>query len=304
MDPKSSDNGDNNPIEQPQRGNRILKWGLVILALLVLVDQAVDKWVLDRLNDLRDSVITFVVEYVAVLTFLILLAVFLVFGHYYWASHPGLSAADCAFGDAACSAASATWALAAFALLSFFAATRAVIWTKKAFEIEVQLKLGQSGCSDRTESHVNKEIFVTSESQVLLGRRPAGFTRNDAEQYYEHHAAFTNLGRTALADVCVEVCFEDVNKVRSPRWGFHLGSIRCNDEIHVAVYIAKFFEDMQVLWGHATEQGRPLDFYAEDAISIQRSYPLPSTQIALPGMAQAVGDSAGNSAEAPPKPPA
>ena len=166
------------------------------------------------------------------------------------------------------------------------------MWTRKTFEIEVQLKLGQSACVQREDAHINKTIFITSDNpaQVLLGTKPVGFTRADLPAYYEHHAAFTNLGRSALADVRVHVCFVDVGGKKSPEYEVQLGSIRCPDEIHVAVYISKVFSDMKVLWDHATEQHKTLLFYAVDHVSAaETSFALPDATLELPGMTRVDG---------------
>ncbi|MGA8475087.1 MAG: hypothetical protein WB681_08475 [Candidatus Cybelea sp.] len=217
------------------------------------------------------------------------IVVFFAFGIEYWRHYPGLSWRlwqDCAYGDSSCSMAAATWALGSFALLSFLAAARAVVWTRKLFEIEVQLKLGQTECVNHSELHINKDIFITRESQVLIGSRPAGFTKDQLGEYYDHHAGFTNLGRTALADVGVKVCFVDQNNVRSGLYPVKLGSIRCDDEIHVVIYISKFFHDMTVLWGDATEQGQSLSLFAVNALLAPATFALPSTQLLLPAMAR------------------
>jgi hypothetical protein len=75
--------------------------------------------------------------------------------------------------------------------------------------------------------------------------------------------------------------------VHSEQYTLHLGSIRCNDEIHVAVYIAKLFNEMKVLWGYATGQGKTLPFFAVDSLSAQPTFALPDPQLPLPPMAQA-----------------
>ncbi len=285
---------------------RIGEIALIVLGVLVAAAIAlvalISGAIVGAYTWLRDLIL----EYLAVTLTILAVFTFLGFGISYWRNYPGLSWQlwqRCAYGDAHCSEAAATWTLASFAVLSFLAAARAVIWTRKLFEIEVQLKLGQSACVDRSESHINKEIFVTSESQVLLGYRPAGFTRDELSSYHEHHVAFTNLGRTALADVGVKLCLVDRNNVHSEQYPLHLGSIRCNDEIHVAVYIAKLFHDMKVLWGHATEQGKTLPFFAVDSLSAQPTFAFPDPQLPLPPMAQAINQPNGGAEGMQPKPP-
>ena len=231
-------------------------------------------------------------EFAAIAITIAAVAVFVGFGVSYWFHYPGLSWQlwqRCAYDDPTCSVAAATWALGTFALCSFLAAGRAVFWTRKLFEIEVQLKLGQSRCVDRSDQHIKKEVFVTEEGQVLTGSTPAGFSRDDVQFYWPHHVDFVNLGRTALADVLVKFCFVDQNNVRYPLIPLNLGSIRCDDDIHVAVYIAKRFHDMRVLWGDATEQGRPLRFFAVDALSGETTFALPDHQLPLPPIDQAAG---------------
>lgn len=245
-------------------------------------------------------VIGLIREYLATALTLCWVLAFVIYGVSYWHDHPGLTWQQCAYGEPTCSSAAATWALASFAVLSFLAAARAVVWTRKTFEIEVQLQLGQSGCAQHEDSHINKEIFVTGDSQVLLDGKPVGFTKADLSSYHEHHVAFTNLGRSALADVRVHVCFADVRGVKSSNYQLLLGSIRCSDEIHVAIYISDVFSDMKVLWSGATEKNKPLDFFAVDSLtSAGTRYSLPDPRQPLPGMALANAP-----APAPATPPA
>ncbi len=268
---------------------KLKPWTKIVLigVISVLLIRAAFGWLGRMLVSALRQLVAQLWAYSLVLCVAIGILIFLYHGYKYWSSLPGLTWQTCVYGNSQCSASVATWTLAAFALLSFGAAARAVNWTRKLFEIEIQLKLGQSSCSNHSEEHISKEIFVTDGGQVLLDARPTGFTKAKLADYHEHHVAFINLGRTALADAHVHLCFADPKNVKSQHYPVHLGSIRCNDEIHVGVYIPKTFQDMRVLWGEATEQERRLDFFPVDPIVSEAKYAVPTLQLPLQGMAKA-----------------
>ena len=158
-----------------------------------------------------------------------------------------------------------------FALLSFLAAMEAVLWTARLFEVEVRPILGQTACSHGSSHRANKNLFMTDQGQVLLGNIPVGFAAQTAEMnYHEHHVAFTNLGRTALADIKVKVCFEDTQSDYWRPYIVSLDNLRCDDEVHVAIYISRALRDVNILWGEATQEGKPISFFAADRISREK----------------------------------
>lgn len=63
-----------------------------------------------------------------------------------------------------------------------------------------------------------------------------------------------------------------------------LGNIRCDDEVHVAVYVWHEFKEVGISWSSATERGQRIEFYADDAYKEQFVQPMEVVaQTGLPG---------------------
>jgi len=221
---------------------------------------------------------------------------------------------ECTYGDAVCSVAAGTWIVGLVALFAFAAACQAVAWSSAMFFIEVEPRLGQSLCPmHRVVDHpFNKEIFLVpqQDSGLVIFRCPLDFDRSD---YYEHHSAFKNLGRTALANVDVYMRLADEKgSGRSAPICVHIGNVLCNDEVHVAFFASRVFEKLTVTWSNAS-QSRPkskgresVRFFPADPSSDIAVFPVPDIrQLPLPaiqigGVATPAG---GAQQPAQPKPP-
>lgn len=195
---------------------------------------------------------------------------FLAWGVWYWGTHPSLTAPDCAFGNAVCSVAAATWVLAAFALMSFVAATYAVLWTKRLFYVEVRPRLGQAACKKRgTEHPADIDIFVLADGTIIIDGRPVGVDRMTIlKDYNARNISFDNLGRTALTDVRVKMYLGN----NDLPYEVPLGNILCDRERHVTIYIAKSHGELLVRWDGATQEQRPIPFFAKDRMERAESF--------------------------------
>jgi hypothetical protein len=199
---------------------------------------------------------------------------------------------DCAYGNAGCSVAAGTWIAGMVALFAFAAACQAVAWASATYFIEIEPRLGQSLCPlHKVEDHpIHKEIFLVPQGQdqtQIVFRRPIDFDPSAyISSYYEYHSAFKNLGRTALADVDVDMrLVDEKGSKRSVPIRVHVGNVLCNEEVHVAFYASRVFEKLTVSWENAS-QAKPIGkgrasiprFYSVDPSSDIDVYSLPDIQ--------------------------
>ena len=210
-------------------------------------------------------------------------------GTAFWSNHDSLSWQACVYGDAPCSTAAATWMLGAFGLLTFAAAWQTVIWAKRAYNIEIEPKLGQSVCPRQdSEEHPNdKEVFLLSSNQVVF-RPPAGSTKQSvATEFQSYPHAFENLGRSALADVKVFMHIRDRTGKTSDPILVSVGNVKCDQEVHLVLHVWRRFDVVEVMWSEATERGTPIGFFPESPLRKEVEIELESAQIDLPLAPQA-----------------
>ncbi len=221
------------------------------------------------------------------MAFALAIAIFLLTGVGYWLGHSNISGTECIYGYPGCSTAAATWALAIFALFSFAAAAEAVMWTSSLFNIEVDPRMGQAECTKRGSGHPpNLEVFVLDD-QVLIGKRPIGYNPTTVRrEYFVHHVGFTNLGRTALVDVTVNMHLDNDSKGVE----IGLGNIVRDAETHVVIYVSREYkvQDPEVCWGNACQLGEAIDFYPGSPVVSEAVYGIPD-QPTLP-IADLYGD--------------
>jgi len=209
---------------------------------------------------------------------LIVIALFVLGGLAYWHRAPGLTWQECIYGRAECSTAAGTWLLAGVAAFTLPIALATVVWASRAYSREIESRLGQRRCSHHGDNHrADKEIFVTH-GQVLLFRRPVGYDpKNAGTEYLDQHNASLNLGRPALASIKVRMHVRNEDgKVLDPI-DVALGNIRCDDEVHVAIFVWHELHDVEITWSHATERGTSIEFYADDPLSEQVVQPMELT---------------------------
>jgi hypothetical protein len=200
----------------------------------------------------------------------------------YWNSHPSsISWDDCFYGSSACSAAAATWTLAAFALSSFIAAIYAVRGTYHLLSLEEEPKLGQSGCTRRGQGHPpDIRIFVQKDGLILF-KEPVGFARGTAStEYRRREIAFTNLGRSALTKVTAQMRIGN----DTDRHTVNLGNIIRDQEVHVTLYVARSYGMVPILWRNACQDDKRIDFYPRDEDVPETLYGIVPPQLALPGI--------------------
>ena len=202
----------------------------------------------------------------------------------FWTKHSSLSWQACVYQDAPCSTAAATWILGAFGFLTFAAAWQTVIWAKRAYNIEIEPKLGQSVCPlQDSEKHPNdKEVFLLSSNQVVF-RPPAGSTKQSISsdfQSYPH--AFENLGRSALADVKVLMHIRDRTGKTSEPISVSVGNVKCDQEVHLVLHVSNRFDGVEVMWSGATERDASIGFYPESPLRKEFEIELDNAQIDLP----------------------
>jgi hypothetical protein len=192
---------------------------------------------------------------------------------------------ECAFGDAPCSTAAGTWALTLVGGLGFLAAALTVAYARRALGIELEATLGQSPCSHHEEKDhpADKEVFVTTRGQTLR-KIPFGLSRSDLLEYFSTpiHVAFVNLGRTALASVSATMWLESERTKARISYPLYIGNIKCDQEIHVAVYVSRRHAPFKITWHAATERGNKIKFYAEDPVTTSVVVPLSEGDVLLP----------------------
>lgn len=143
----------------------------------------------------------------------------------------------CAFGKDTCSTAVATWLLVVMALFAFVAAIIAANWAHLAYQNETEPRLGEDACT-LSEPHRVDRTFYLSLDGDLLSRLP--FDDTTEKDYQERHHSFTNLGRSALGNVCVRVVFRDEYGSATDEQKMPLGNFGVADshrERHVAIKI-------------------------------------------------------------------
>jgi hypothetical protein len=211
-------------------------------------------------------------------------ALFLSAGFFYWTNHPGLTAFDCLYGNAPCSSAAAAWSIGVLAICSFAAAAEAIVLTARLLTVEIEPRLGQAECPKHGEGHQHDlEIFVLDD-QILLGKRPIGYDPETLDQdYHIHNVGFTNLGRTALVSVSVNMHLDD-DKVG---YEINLGNIVRDAETHVVIYVSQELKegDPEIYWSAACQEGLPIkSFYPCNPVPSEVVFGLTGEQLVLPGV--------------------
>jgi hypothetical protein len=186
----------------------------------------------------------------------------------FWHDHPSMTWQTCAFGDAPCSTAAATWSLTLVGLFAFGAAILTVQYAARSFGLETEPTLGQSPCVHYGDHHLaDRTLFVTEGGQ-LLTRFPVGVTEENVLETYAPpvHVAFENLGRTPLAGVRVALHIECKDGAFTRRVICDIGNIKRDRERHVVIYIDKTLEPFSVAWCDATQRGPAVAFRSENPV--------------------------------------
>ncbi|HKU67238.1 MAG TPA: hypothetical protein VJP85_05655 [Candidatus Baltobacteraceae bacterium] len=173
-----------------------------------------------------------------------------------------------------------------FTIFAFAAAASAAIFAKWAFNNEIEPRLGEDACTNRRCTRRDRVWYLSSDIE-FLPKRPLGSTE---KQYRKVHHAFTNLGRNALGNVVVKVCFLDKDGFPSPEFDMPLGNLGVADlhrERHVEIRIHEdLYDDGDVFirFNSASADGKKIKAFLKvdpEVPTAQNLFILPNSQLSM-----------------------